>query len=291
MEQQAMQDDPRVSVVLPTLNEARNLPHVLARLPYEVFELILVDGHSSDGTVEVARALYPAVRVLQQPGRGKGDALRCGFRACRGEIVVTLDADGSTDAAEIPLFVAALRCGADFVKGTRFACGGGSVDLTRARAAGNRVLTGLVNLCFGARYTDLCYGFNAFWTHLLPSLRLTGAGFEIETEMHIRVAQLGLRVSEVPSREQRRLSGTSHLCAARDGWRIARAILAERLAMRASAYRYNDDSSVSPLHCTPDMSRSWQRRCRPQAGEDRVHPAGRLPRGTCDVVAEELRGV
>lgn len=228
-----MQDEPRISIVLPTLNEARNLPHVLARLPANIFELILVDGHSTDDTIDVARTLYPAVRALQQPGRGKGDALRAGFQACRGEIIVTLDADGSTDAAEIPLFVAALRCGADFVKGTRFACGGDSVDLTRARAVGNRALTGLVNLCFGARYTDLCYGFTAFWARILPSLRLSAEGFEIEAEMNVRALTLGLRVSEVPSREHRRLSGASNLHAVRDGWRIARAILAERVASQA----------------------------------------------------------
>jgi glycosyltransferase involved in cell wall biosynthesis len=249
-EQEAMQDEPRVSVILPTLNEARNLPHVFSRLPPDLFELILVDGHSTDGTVEVARALYPAVRVLYQPGHGKGDALCCGFRACRGDIVVTLDADGSTDAAEIPLFVAALRCGADFVKGTRFGCGGGSTDLTRMRAAGNRALTGIVNLCFRAGYTDLCYGFNAFWARILPSLRLTCDGFEIEAVMNIRASRLRLRVLEVPSCEHPRRFGSSNLRAVRDGWRILRAILDERLAVRPQARHARESAALS----TEDVS-------------------------------------
>lgn len=225
-----MHEAPRISVVLPTLNEARNLPHVLSRLPPDLFELILVDGHSIDDTVAVAQALYPAVRVLYQTGRGKGDALCRGFAACRGDIVVTLDADGSTDAAEIPLFVAALRCGADFVKGTRFGCGGGSADLTRTRALGNRALTRLVNLCFGVRYTDLCYGFNAFWVRLLPRLHLSCAGFEIETVMLIRAARLGLHITEVPSCEQHRIFGSSNLRTFRDGWRILRAVMHERFS-------------------------------------------------------------
>jgi glycosyltransferase involved in cell wall biosynthesis len=245
MEQEAMQDLPRVSVVLPTLNEARNLPHVLSRLPSNLFELILVDGHSTDGTVEVARALYPGVRVLYQPGRGKGDALRCGFRACRGDLIVTLDADGSTDPAEIPLFVAALRCGADFVKGTRFGCGGGSADLTRTRAAGNRLLTGLVNLCFRAGYTDLCYGFNAFWARVLPRLHLSCDGFEIEAEMNIRAARQGLRVSEVPSCERRRICGSSNLRTVRDGWRILRAIVRERCAGSVGAQHVPEIAPIS----------------------------------------------
>src|SRR6185437_10317051 len=135
---------PRVSVVIPTLDEAANLPHVFARMP-DVFEVIVVDGHSTDSTIEVARALRPDVRVILQHGNGKGNALACGFAAARGEIIVMLDADGSTDPAEIPAFVGPLLEGADFAKGSRFATGGGSHDITRLRAWGNRALSETVN--------------------------------------------------------------------------------------------------------------------------------------------------
>src|SRR4051794_15648834 len=99
---------PRVSVVIPTLNEARNIEHVLATLPSDLHEVIIVDGGSTDGTVDVARAARPDAVVIRQPGTGKGDALSAGFAICRGDAVVMLDADGSTDGGEIPRFVDAL---------------------------------------------------------------------------------------------------------------------------------------------------------------------------------------
>ena len=223
---------PRVSVVIPALNEAKNLPYVFARLPRDVYEVILVDGHSTDDTVAVARALYPDVRVVHQTRRGKGNALRCGFTACRGDIIVMLDADGSTSGAEIPRFVAALRDGADFAKGSRFLRGGGSVDITPFRRLGNWGLTGLVNVLFGTLYTDLCYGYNAFWRRCLADIRLDCDGFEVETLINIRVAQAGLRIREVPSMEGQRIHGVSNLNAWRDGRRILKTILSERFAWR-----------------------------------------------------------
>jgi glycosyltransferase involved in cell wall biosynthesis len=223
---------PRVSVVIPALNEAKNLPHVFARLPQDVYEVILVDGHSTDDTVAVARAMYPEVRVVQQTARGKGNALRCGFTACRGDIIVMLDADGSTSGAEIPRFVAALRDGADFAKGSRFLRGGGSVDITPIRRLGNWGLTGLVNVLFGTRYTDLCYGYNAFWRRCLADIRLDCDGFEVETLINIRIAQARLRIREVPSLEGQRIHGVSNLNTWRDGGRILKTILSERFAWR-----------------------------------------------------------
>jgi glycosyltransferase involved in cell wall biosynthesis len=150
------------SVVIPTLNEARNLPHVFASLPADLHQIIIVDGHSIDETVAVARRLRPDVRVVMQAAKGKGDALACGFAACDGDIIVMLDADGSTDAAEIPFFIDALLDGADFVKGSGSFPGGGSDDLTLTRRLGNGLLSRLVNQLFGTSYTDLCYGYNAF---------------------------------------------------------------------------------------------------------------------------------
>jgi glycosyltransferase involved in cell wall biosynthesis len=227
--------DVRVSVVVPTLNEAENLPHVFARLPDGLHELIIVDGQSTDDTVEVARRLRPDVRVIEQTGRGKGDALACGFAACTGDIIVMLDADGSTDAAEIPRFVAALCSGADFVKGSRFAQGGGSTDITPLRRAGNRALNALVNTLYGTSYTDLCYGYNAFWARCLPYMRVDCAGFEVETLINIRIAKAGLTIHEVPSRERDRIHGQSNLHPVRDGTRVLRTIARERVPTRRFA--------------------------------------------------------
>jgi glycosyltransferase involved in cell wall biosynthesis len=231
---------PRVSVVIPALNEARNLPHVFARLPAGIHEVIVVDGHSVDDTVAVARGLRPDVRIVMQTRTGKGNALACGFVAATGDVIAMIDADGSTDPAEIPLFVRALVEGADFAKGTRFALGGGSSDITRLRGLGNRVLGGLVNLRYGTRYSDLCYGFNVFWRRHVTVLgldatspappgggRLWGDGFEVETLIHMRVAGARLEVTEVPSFEHDRIHGASNLSAFRDGLRILRTIVAE----------------------------------------------------------------
>ncbi len=210
------------------MNEARNLPYVLPRLPDDVFEVIVVDGRSTDGTVEVARQLRPDVRVVEERRRGKGSALEHGFRACRGEIIVMLDADGSADPAEIPRFVDALRDGADFAKGSRNLPGGGSHDITRVRHLGNRALTRLVNLLFGSGYTDLCYGYNAVWARCLPDIDFNAPGFEVETLINIRAAKAGLVVREVPSVEHRRIHGVSNLHAGKDGIRVLRTILRER---------------------------------------------------------------
>ena len=223
-----------VSVVIPTLNEAANLPHVFERLPEGLFELIVVDGHSVDGTVEVARRLRPDARIVLQQGKGKGDALACGFAACTGDVIVMIDADGSTDPAEIPRFVDAVVKGADFVKGSRMLAGGGSADLTPIRSVGNRMLSLVVNTLYGTKYSDLCYGYNAFRRACLEHLIVDCPGFEVETLINIRVAKLGLRVAEVPSYEGKRIYGTSNLHPVRDGFRILHVILRERFARSRS---------------------------------------------------------
>jgi len=249
---------PRVSVVIPALNEALNIPHVLTRMPPNIHEVILVDGYSVDGTVNVARELWPEVRIVRQSRTGKGNALACGFALATGDIIAMIDADGSADPGEIPRFVQAILGGADFAKGTRFAPGGGSSDITRLRSFGNRVLTKIFNLCYGVHYSDLCYGFNVFWQRHVSALgldptsppsdfgdgRLWGDGFEVETLIHIRVAKAGLAVTEVASFEHSRIHGVSNLSAFSDGVRVLRTIFTERrhsrrrsaaLAARAAA--------------------------------------------------------
>jgi glycosyltransferase involved in cell wall biosynthesis len=234
----------RVSVVIPARNEAPNLPHVLKALPEGLHEVVVVDGHSYDNTIDVAQRVLPDAKIVQQTRRGKGNALACGFAAVTGDIVVLLDADGSADPGEIPAFVAALAEGADFAKGTRFGKGGRSYDITRFRRLGNFVLNRLVNILFGTCYTDLCYGYNAFHVHLLPLLDLPpinaqptdcapgemvwGDGFEIETLINVRVARGGAKITEVGSTEKARMHGVSNLRAIPDGIRVLRTILAER---------------------------------------------------------------
>lgn len=239
---------PTVTIVIPARNEARNLEEVLPTLP-AVHQVVLVDGHSVDDTIETARRVMPGIEVVQQSRKGKGNALAAGFAAATGDVIVMFDADGSADPAEIPAFVQALVDGAEVAKGSRFAAGGGSEDITLIRSSGNTFLNAVTNVLLGSRYTDLCYGYNAFWTRLVPGLGLPehasplqegekmhwGDGFEIETVLNCRFFLGGHRIVEVPSVEKNRIHGESNLNAVSDGFRVLRTIFAERArAMRAA---------------------------------------------------------
>ena len=234
----ALPRSPRVSVVIPARDEALNLPLVLAELPAGLHEVVLVDGGSVDGTVAAARRARPDVRVVHQTRRGKGNALVCGIAACTGDIAILLDADYSADPDEIAVFVAKLREGADLVKGSRFLGQGGSSDLTALRRLGNKTLLFLMNRLYRTSFSDLCYGYNALWTRCFRDLELpsTGAaeaqfgdGFEFETVLAAHAATARLEIGEVPSFERDRQFGESHLNTWRDGLRVLRAILRERL--------------------------------------------------------------
>ena len=236
---------PAVSVVVPTRNEARNLEVVLpaiAAVRPAVHQIIVVDGHSTDDSIGAARRTLPWVRAITQTRKGKGNAMACGFAAATGDVIVMFDADGSADPAEIPAFVSALVAGADFAKGTRFAGGGASDDITPLRNAGNAGLNLVANTLFGTGHTDLCYGYNAFWADILPVLDLPpldapaamiwGDGFEIETLLNCRVAVAGLLVAEVPSVERPRIFGETNLRTFADGSRVLRTLLVERFGGR-----------------------------------------------------------
>ncbi len=237
--------EPKITIVVPARNEARNLEAILPELP-KVHEVLLVDGHSTDGTVETAKRVMPSIRVVHQVRRGKGNALAHGFHAATGDIIVMFDADGSADPAELTRFVDALKAGADFAKGSRFCAGGGSADITPLRKLGNAFLNGITNLVLGTKFTDLCYGYNAFWADVRDTLDLPdpfaiapaeakmawGDGFEIETIINCRVAAGGLTVAEVASVERLRIHGESNLNAVSDGLRVLKTINTERRRAR-----------------------------------------------------------
>jgi len=239
-------EDPLISIVVPALNEALNLSVVLPKLP-QVHEVILVDGGSVDGTVMAARRALPDIITVLQSRKGKGNALAAGFARVTGDIVVMFDADGSADPAEITRFVEALKAGADFAKGSRYTAGGGSGDITTIRSLGNRFLNGVFNFCFRTRYSDLCYGYNAFWADLIPLLDLPdhttplpssgkmmwGDGFEIETVINCRFAAAKVAITEVPSVEQLRIFGESNLRAVQDGFRVLKTLITEWRRARA----------------------------------------------------------
>jgi glycosyltransferase involved in cell wall biosynthesis len=245
--------NPRVSVVIPALNEARNLPWVLDRLPFGLHEVVLVDGGSTDGTVAVAKEHRPDIRVVGQHAPGKGAALAAGMVAATGDIVVMIDADGSMDPMEIPAYVGALVAGADLVKGSRYVAGAHSHDLTFLRNFGNKVLSITANLLHRQRWSELCYGYAAMWADVIDQMEIAelargneaevlqlratqgpkrpiayGHGFEIEALLFCRAARHGYRVVEVASNEYERRNGESNLVTFRDGFRVLSAVLRER---------------------------------------------------------------
>jgi glycosyltransferase involved in cell wall biosynthesis len=218
-----------VSVVVPALNEARNIGWVLDRLPECVDEVIVVDGRSTDGTIEAALRARPDATVVCETRPGKGAALRAGFERSSGEFVVMLDADGSMEPAEITRYLPLLRNGYDLVKGSRFITGGGSTDISRLRGIGNLALLHVANRLHRCSFTELCYGFMAFRRSMLPNLRLTADGFEIEAQIVSHSLRAGLRVAEVASFEAVRRSGASNLRTFRDGSRVVRELIMARM--------------------------------------------------------------
>jgi glycosyltransferase involved in cell wall biosynthesis len=219
---------PKISVVIPTLNEAENLRLLLPRMPEWIHEVIIVDGCSVDDTIEVAKSSRDEVRIVLERRRGKGAALRAGFEAARGDIIVMLDADGSMDPNEIILFVATLMAGADFAKGSRFVQGAGTSDMTMFRHLGNKGLTWAVRMLYGSTFSDLCYGYIAFWRRHVPILKSNCDGFEIETLINLRALKNRLKIVEVASFESERIHGVSNLRAVPDGWRVLKTIFREK---------------------------------------------------------------
>lgn len=238
---------PTVTAMIPTLNEADNLRWLLPRLT-AVDEIVIVDGESTDGTVEIVRLLRPDAKIIVEPPRGKGAAMRTGMAASTSDVIIMLDADGSMDPAEFDAFLSLICRGFDFVKGTRYGCGGGSDDLTGLRRLGNSLLTRLANLLYGQRWSDLCYGYVAVRRSAVDRLQLRSTGFEIETEMCVNAVRAGLRIAEVVSHETERRFGESNLNTFRDGWRVLKTMIRLRFA-----------GSLEPVgqapanHCAPAL--------------------------------------
>lgn len=228
---------PRVSVIVPAKDEAENIREILPYLSF-CYEVIVVVGESDHASAEAARAALPWAKVVYQTRKGKGNALVCGFERANGDVIVTFDIDGSADPHEIPRFVEALTRGADLAKGSRFCAGGGSQDITQFRSVGNYGLNVLASGLTGTRFSDLCYGFNAFWADQLPMLCLPdpdaegpqyGDGFEIEAMIIGRFAIAKAIIIEVPSYEYDRYFGESNLNAIKDGFRVLGTLLRDRV--------------------------------------------------------------
>jgi glycosyltransferase involved in cell wall biosynthesis len=216
----------RVSVIIPTLNEERNLPKVLREIVNKVYEIIVVDGYSKDKTVEVAKRF--GVKVIYDDV-GKGSALRKGMKEAKGDIIITMDADCSHKSSEIGLLTEGIKTGFDICMGSRFIQGGGTEDMPWFRNIGNKFFVFLVNSVWNMNYSDLCYGYRSFRKSCIRKLDLKSDGFGIETEIAIKAAKKKLKVLEIPSYEKGRASGEGKLRTFRDGWLILKTILKEMI--------------------------------------------------------------
>ncbi len=221
---------PKITVLICALNEAESLPYVLPKIPNWVDEILLVDGHSVDGTVEVAKKIRPEIKVLHQPGKGKGDALKCGVKHASGDIIVTLDADKATDPEEMPKFIEPLLDGYDFAKGSRFVQGF-PPNKPKHRILGNLIIAATFNILFFRRYTDLCSGYNAFWKNRVKEINLWSSdGFQNEPLINVRIRKKGLRVIEVGHLDQGRAKGEVKESSWRQGFKAIKSIVRERFS-------------------------------------------------------------
>jgi glycosyltransferase involved in cell wall biosynthesis len=221
--------NPTVSILICTLNEEFNLPYVLPKIPDWVDEILLVDGHSIDKTVDLARQLCPTIKILTQPGRGKGDALRYGLKNLHCDVVVTIDADGSTNPQELSNFISPLIDGNDFAKGSRFLlCS--PADKASHRIIGNLLLAITFNILYSCTFTDICSGYNAFWRKSLNQIDFSSKdSLEDEPLLIARAKKSKLNMVEVGHIDCGRINGTSKSPSWRQGFKAIKTLVRERI--------------------------------------------------------------
>jgi glycosyltransferase involved in cell wall biosynthesis len=214
---------PTTTLLLPTLNEIEAVRVVVPQIDRTwVDEILVVDGGSTDGTVEFLRGL--GLTVCSQEKRGYGHAMAYGLRRATGDVVVEFTPDGNSVPADIPRIVAKINEGYDLVIGSRYLEGARSDDDDWLTALGNRLFTTAVNVLFGARYTDVLVGFRAYRRERALELGLDAPGLSWPCQSSIRFARAGLRVTEIPANEPERIGGERKMRPFRTGWEIVKLI-------------------------------------------------------------------
>ncbi len=209
----------KVTVQIPALNEAKSLKYTLERIPKEaVDEILVIDGHSTDDTVRIAESL--GCRVLTQPGKGYGDAQIFGFKNAIGDVIISMDADGSADPQEILFLLKKINEGYDLALGSRYLPGAGTEDDTFIRSVGNKAFTFLTNLIYGMNISDSLFFFAAAKKEMLNSLDLKSKDFALCIEVPVKAYKAGYKIGEVACRERPRFADVSRVNAFTDGFRI-----------------------------------------------------------------------
>jgi len=203
----------KISIVIPTLNEGETIKSVVERcLPF-ADELIVIDGHSTDNTRDIAQEL--GVKVILDGMKGKGEALRHAVKCVTGDIIVFIDADGSHIPEDIPKLLKPIIEGeADHVSGSRLI--GGSSELHGGfdecfRLMGSSFITACINWRFKVQLSESQNGFRAIRTNIIKKLYLRENITTIEQEMIIKTLKKGFRMAEVPTHEHKRIAGYSKI--------------------------------------------------------------------------------
>jgi dolichol-phosphate hexosyltransferase len=201
------------TIIIPARNEEKTIEIVLKDVKDMTNDLIVIDGHSTDGTAEIARK-YNA-RLILDNGLGKGDAIRIGLNEARLPVTVFIDADGSHDPKDIVKLVnPILHDKFDMVMGSRML--GGSDELFGSiseviRLMGSLIISLSINYRFGVRFTDFQNGFRAIKTEVGRNLGLRSNITTIEQEMAMKCLHYGYRITEVPTHEYKRKGGVSKI--------------------------------------------------------------------------------
>lgn len=216
----------KVSVIIPTLNEAVNIGRVLSEIPKEsVDEILVVDGHSTDGTYELVKKL--GYSVIYQEGKGYGAAINTGVKNVAGDIIIIMDADGSANPKDIPRLLDKISEGYDVALASRYMNGGYSYDDTFLHYIGNKVFTLLCNKIHRVGVCDSLYAFMALKKEIFNAIQMRSKDLEYCMEILIKMHKAGFKMAEIPAVERKRTHGRSKVSALYHGLQILWVIIRE----------------------------------------------------------------
>lgn len=214
----------KISLIIPTRNEAKSLEKSILELPRELIsEIIIADGHSTDGTLEIAKKL--GCKAITQEGKGFGLGIRTGLKYVTGDIIVIMDADGSEDPKDIVRLLEKIKEGYDVGWGSRYLRGHKTPDDTWFRYFGNRILTFLARTLHGIEVTDIMYMFAAYKKEIFNKIKLESSDFTLCIELPLKVHRAGFKFGEIACSERKRFADKSRVNAVIDGWKFLMAIL------------------------------------------------------------------
>lgn len=217
----------KVSIVAVCLNEAKSILRILDNIPEDlVDEILVIDGHSTDGTFELVK--NAGYDIILQEGKGRGNAFKTGFKNVSGDLVVMLSTDGNERPGDIKKLIDKANEGYDMVIATRFGFGR-SEDVTPIRNIGNYLFTELCNLVSGLNATDSMNGFRILTKEAIKKMNIESNRFDIEGEITIKAGKLKLKVAEIPTIEDERDHSDSKLRTFKDGGIILKRIIKEAL--------------------------------------------------------------